>query len=309
MLNPWGRRFPDLRGKELTLDEKTWLSMQVINGVSTATELSKKCHLPANIISRWVRAIKSGSKLAISGRPTIVAKEHLPKIQDFINSSKTSIKAAAFEEEVYKYAILTSQDSKNTSESQVRRPSRRTLGRLKNALQIKTGNAELTTNARAIACADIRNAVSMCAAQHLMVPLVSHFLILNMDATQYAVGNNSNRKAKVKYINRPSKGKSLEVVKEKGDSGITCFFIKNYLLISAGGVAADPVYIIADDNMNKEEIDIHEVDGLGNNISPDNKGYVIFCKTRCADLKFYEWFNATVLVQNQMCKFEVLRVV
>jgi len=120
-----------------------------------------------------------------NGRPPIIAVEHLSKIEDFINSSKTSISASLFEDEVQKYAVLTAQKRKNISESQVHRPSRRTLKAIEKLLNIKTGNAELTTNARAIACADVRNAVSMCAAQHLMVPLVDHYLILNMDATQY----------------------------------------------------------------------------------------------------------------------------
>jgi hypothetical protein len=54
------------------------------------------------------------------------------------------------------------------------------MSRILTSLNIKTANAELTTSARAIACADVRNAVSMCAAQHRMVQQVDHFLILNM---------------------------------------------------------------------------------------------------------------------------------
>jgi len=297
MTNLWVRRIPDLSERVLTIDEKTWLANRVINGDETVKELHLKSKISVSTLYGWISIIRSGNKLLDNGRPPIIAEEHLSKIEDFITSSKTSISASIFEDEVHKYAVVTAQNRKNISESQVHRPSRRTFKTLEKRLNIKTGNAELTTNARAIACADVRNAVSMCAAQHLMVPLVDHYLILNMDATQYKVGNNSNEKTKVKFISRPSLGKSLQVTKDKENSGITSFFIKHYLLISAGGVAADPVYIIADDNMCKEDIDVHMVLGLGNGIGLGNKGYVIFSKTRCANVKFYKWFNTTILIE------------
>jgi hypothetical protein len=297
MLCPFGRRIPDLNGKKLTLIQKQWLADQILNGRFSAKELALKTQIPISTFFKWLSKIRNGQKLIANGRPSSIAEEHLPKIVDFINSSKTSISASDFDDEVYKYAILSAQERKNIAESQVKRPSPRTLLDLEKKLQIKTGNAELTTNARAIACADVRNAVSMCAAQHLMVPLVDHYLILNMDATQYTVGNNSKQKAKVKYLNRPTMGKSLQARKDSTNSGSTAFFIKHYLLISAAGYAADPVYIIADDNMGKEELDVHTVFGLGHGIGIGNKGYVVFSKTRSVNLKFYLWFNNTILVQ------------
>mmetsp|Transcript_26482 Transcript_26482/g.36462 ORF Transcript_26482/g.36462 Transcript_26482/m.36462 type:complete len:212 (-) Transcript_26482:613-1248(-) len=205
MANPWGRRIPDLSEKKLTLEQKTWLANRVICGKETVKELHIKYKLSVNTIYKWVNIIKAGGKLSTNGRPSIISEEHFPNIQEFINNSKESVTTSLFQEEVHKYAIVTAQNRRNISESQVKPPSRRTLGTLQKRLQLKTGNAELTTNARAIACSDVRNAVSMCAAQHLMVPLVDHFLILNMDATQYTVGNNSNSKAKVVFTNRPTK--------------------------------------------------------------------------------------------------------
>jgi len=214
-----------------------------------------------------------------------------------VNSGPFNIESTVLHDELHKLAIETTQSRKKVAESQVKRPSNRTVGRICKSLNIKSGNAELTTNARAIACADVRNAVSMCAAQHLMVPLVDHYLILNMDATQYTVGGSSKGKKKVQFINRPTKGKALKAKKDSSDSGITSYFIKHYLLMSAGGVSSDPVYVIADDNMTKDDIDVHEVSGLGHSIALGNKGYVIFAKTRCANVKFYEWFNKTILTQ------------
>lgn len=297
MLNPWGRRVPDLSGVELNLEQKTWIANRVINGLESARQLSDKYNIRVKTIYKWVRLIKNGITLSPYGRPPIIAQEHLPKIKQFVDNHISGVPSAILNDEINKYAIATAQARRNISEAQVKCPSRRTLGTIHKQLKIKNGNAELTTNARAIACSDVRNAVSMCAAQHLMVPLVDHFLILNMDATQYTVGNSCSSTAKVNFTIRPSSGKSLQVTKDKKNSGITSYFIKHYLLISAGGIAADPVYIIADENMTKEDIDVHTVSGLGHGVGIENKGYVVFAKTRCVNVKFYEWYNTAVLVQ------------
>ncbi len=71
-------------------------------------------------------------------------------------------------------------------------PSRTTLGRLELELGIYTGNTEETTDARAIAVAAVRNAVSFAVA-----PLIDPHLILNADATQFTVGNTSAKNENV----------------------------------------------------------------------------------------------------------------
>eukprot|EP00597_Dinobryon_sp_UTEXLB2267_P009170 CAMPEP_0170082540 /NCGR_PEP_ID=MMETSP0019_2-20121128/18096_1 /TAXON_ID=98059 /ORGANISM="Dinobryon sp., Strain UTEXLB2267" /LENGTH=158 /DNA_ID=CAMNT_0010297449 /DNA_START=34 /DNA_END=513 /DNA_ORIENTATION=+ len=143
MANPWGRRIPDLSDKELTIDQKTWLANRVINRQETANELSLKTKISVFTLYKWIRIIKSGAKLSENGRQRIIAQEHLPKIEDFLTNSKTSIAASPFEDEVHKYAVLTAQNRKGISEAQVQRPSRRTLGRIEEQLNIKTGNAEI----------------------------------------------------------------------------------------------------------------------------------------------------------------------
>jgi transposase len=199
MINPWGRRVPDLSKSVLTLEQKTWLAERVINGLETAKELNIKYKISLNTIYRWISLLKSGKKLLTNGRPSVILEEHFEKIEETVNSSAAGISASLFNDEVHKYAILTAQSRINITGSQIKRPSRRTVGKILKRLAIKSGNAEQTTNARAIACSDVRNAVSMCAAQHLMVPLVDHYLILNMDATQYTVGNNVESKQKIFY--------------------------------------------------------------------------------------------------------------
>ena len=48
--------------------------------------------------------------------------------------------------------------------------------------------------------------------------------------------------------------------------------------------------------MDKDEVDVHEVYGLGVGTDITAKGYVIFCKTRCCNIKLFKWFNTSVLI-------------
>lgn len=58
--------------------------------------------------------------------------------------------------------------------------------------------------------------------------------------------------------------------------------------MSAGGFTADPIYILADNNMQKQDFDVYAVPGLHGNTGMVGTGYVVFCKTRCCNQAFYE---------------------
>lgn len=113
------------------------------------------------------------------------------------------------------------------------KPSIRTLERYEERLGIKTGYAEETTNARAMAIADVRNSVSFAAMNSLMHDITHLSLILNADGTQFTVGYNSRKKVEVKYVGNIEG--PLKIVKKDAKSGITQYFIKYFLLMSATG--------------------------------------------------------------------------
>ncbi len=70
----------------------------------------------------------------------------------------------------------------------------RTLKRLEKEVKINHGNGEATTKARYIACTDIRNCVSFAAANASMSEIVRSALVLNMDTTQFQIGEISSKK-------------------------------------------------------------------------------------------------------------------
>ena len=98
------------------------------------------------------------------------------------------------------------------------------------------------------------------AMNHVLVPLCKPQLILNYDATQFRVGYGNHGSVKV-VIPDIEKNMKYNVMKRTDNRGITSYYIKCMSLISAFGL--EPVFLVADSNMSKEDIDVQEVMGLG----------------------------------------------
>jgi hypothetical protein len=48
--------------------------------------------------------------------------------------------------------------------------------------------------------------------------------------------------------------------------------------------------------MHPSGLDVHRVAGLGIGTDIGNSGYVVFCRTRCCNIAFYDWFNRQLLL-------------
>ena len=121
-------------------------------------------------------------------------------------------------------------------------------------------------------------------------------MIINSDATQFTVGGNVKKKTEVVYSN--SRNTSYEPLKVLPDQreGLTAYSIKYYAIISAGGYVANPIFIIADEHMNEDDIAIYEIAPMGLSTNPHCKGYLVFCKTRRLNKEIYEWMAEEVMI-------------
>ncbi len=101
-----------------------------------------------------------------------------------------------------------------------------------------------------------------------------------------------------KNVKVNSKKESIKVVAKKGDASQgMAIFIKFFLLINAAGDMMSPVYVIADNNMLVEELDVYNIKGLGIGAEPGSSAYLCFCKTRSCNRCFFEWLHYTVLTK------------
>ena len=108
-----------------------------------------------------------------------------------------------------------------------------------------------------------------------------------MDATQFKVGYACGSNERVLVHNADDNKNSLKTGPDDSkNSGITAYFIKYYLILTASGSASQPVYVVADVDMQNNEIDVYKVPGLGITTDPGNNGFIVYCKSRSCNEAF-----------------------
>ena len=291
---PLGRTGRDLSRKSLTSEQKKWIGYQISSRQLTARYLHENYNISLDNLYRYARKYEKGhSFYDNAGKPPLLGEFQKCEIVNFLRTSDYQVRTPEYNAKLQELAQDTARE-RNQAVSQVKTISPRTKKRIEDELGIKTGNAEATTNARALATADVRNAVSFAAMNTLMVPLSHPALILNVDGTQFTVGCDSKGKIQVKYVEAPNG--PLKVLPQKSTESGVAYFIKYYLLMGAEGFTSDPVYILADNEMPEEEFAVYEVPGLHAHTGMCGKGYIVLCKTRCCNAAFYNWFNRSILI-------------
>lgn len=272
-------------------------------GTYTTNEVAEKCSVTANTVRKWLRNYAQGIVMHDGpGQPQCISTEQLEKIA--ADAEIVPFDYTREEMLVKLCEARKSTDLANNKQFKYRfNVCRKTALKLMKKAGLREGNAEIATTARAIATSDVYNFVSFAAMNKYMVETkkINEFLILNADGTQFEVGGRADHKVKVcRSIRKVRTGKGMKACQKKvkkGDNeGIVKYYIKYYLIISAGGVQADPIFILADENMAEDEMRVVKVPGLGVGTNLDNQGYVVFCKTRSANEKFYSWMMEFVLI-------------
>ncbi len=214
-----------------------------------------------------------------NGRPTLVSPEDEAKLKEFICDgyfNKTTLECDSKIEEL----MISTAASQNLGACTIKPMCRRIKKRLETKLHVMTADVDNGTAAREESCGSLRNIVSMAAMNDGISNGFNEcsYLVLNINGTQYTVDTDS-KSTEIKYIEIVDT-KSLKAAPRSGERDIVSFFIKFYLLISAGGLSADPVNVIQDGNMKDGDIDVHRVEGLGMTNNIGTYGYVVYCKTR-----------------------------
>jgi transposase len=291
---PFGRGNHHLVAAQLSISEKTWIANARLITGTPVKMLAKRFRIDRSTINRWVDIVcNEGNFHAQGGRPPRMDPKHHKHLVEFLQDKPQNERMDTWEAEVAKAVSADAVDA-GIASCQVKPISKRTMGRIKKQLKVGEGEAELDTNARALALADVRNALSFAVMNACCVPISTPELIINVDATQFTCGDVKARGSKAAYIGK--RPRNLKVAPIAGESGLTSFFIKLYATINAAGGQARPIYIYADPEMKDGEIDVHEVIGIGAGTSPRETAFIVFSKTRVPQLAFYKWYFRMVLV-------------
>lgn len=287
----------DLKGFSLSDEEKDFLARRAMAPGATLKGVANAYNLNESTIKKYVKAVREGRTMpGKAGRPqllTPVSKVQLSKLFDERSYNMTTSEWHS----IVDAKVVEQKIANNKPIGDFVTVSRRTLGRFEKEDAISRTNAEETTNAREEACADIRNAVTFAAMNMHMIPDTPSHCIMNLDATQFEVGNTNEEKVKCVYKTPPPDGGPFKVSKQEDtDSGLH-YYIKYYLLITAGGMHASPVFLIADSELGVEDMYVYKVKGLGISASfASNDGILVICQTRGGNATFYKWLNTHYII-------------
>lgn len=204
-------------------------------------------------------------------------------------------------------ANTTLHDRKHTNRDVVA-PSRRWRGRFEKKHDIIGANALVTTDARAVACADVRNAVSF-AAMNQMVLQDYHIkpeLLLNVDGTAFTVGKGSGRKERLRFVRgKKPKNMPVKVRLQSNKPNRLPYTQKAHMLISAGGFQAAPIYIVPDCKM--PDFDAVNIRNLADNLQVGKKGKILKGRVKKDNLVISRR-RAVLLLHPKIAKKEEARV-
>lgn len=66
--------------------------------------------------------------------------------------------------------------------------------------------------------------------------------------------------------------------------------------MTAGGCFADPVFVVASDELGSDLIDVHLVKGLSIRGNLESKAYVVLVHSRACNIEFYKWLYRSVVI-------------
>jgi hypothetical protein len=300
---PFGLGKVNLKGRDLTVDEKYWLVNRVLSKKASVALLVKKYNLNKNTLKGWVTKVNNGEELrATSGRPVAVDASIKLSVLDTIKCDPYSTAQSEFKEVVHK-SMQDAALERGINPASVYAPSRSTLTRLKEEMKLQPEVGEYTTEARAKATASVRNAVSFAAMSKWAYDKldVHPARLLNGDGTSYTVGYESSGQVKILRIERETEEEVQEqlkqVVPKKGAKTFGLYTVKFYFVINAYGWTFDPIFVIQDETMDADDMDWYPVVGLGVGTDVTSKGYIVFMTSRCGNTKFYSWLITHHMVQ------------
>jgi hypothetical protein len=278
----------DLR-KNATVEEKRWLANEFSAHTTSTPILMKRYNVSLSTLDKYRSMLKKNKPFhSFNGRPRLLSLSAKKIIGNQMRSKNSALTTKEYDKLVLN-AIASDRKEQGNMDPDDFSVSKSSLRRMQKELGVGDKKCERITDARRDACADLRNMICFAAMNSFMLPRVQEALIINMDSTQYQLGGFGDSLQKAKIFPQ-QKGKNVKVETCNFDVSLS-YFIKYYLVMSAVGVKGDPIFVLQDDAMGDEEIDIHELTGL----DLHSVVHVIFCKTRGCNKSFYDWLNVTYL--------------
>ena len=77
---------------------------------------------------------------------------------------------------------------------------------------------------------------------------------------------------------------------------VDCILHQWFALISSGGIVGDPLFVVGDDHIKEDDIDVHNVPGLRLSTHVGADGTVVFCNSRLCNRTFFHWWFLEMII-------------
>ena len=136
-------------------DHRQWLLDQILFFGKKAKKMEEKYGIPVATLNSWIHRYRTTGAVRVgAGRKPAFSKKAEAKIYTKLTEGVFKMKEGDYMDQLHQIRVEELQETMEIDSSQVPKASRRTVGRLEKKVGIKTGNAETTTNARAVAMAE-----------------------------------------------------------------------------------------------------------------------------------------------------------
>ena len=162
--NPWGRGKVSLKGRTLSMNEKSYLAQLVNRDGKTCQEVANTYELSKSVIVKYSKSARNGLILHTgAGQPPAIDIISSDAMVDFLsNNNRIQKSSTDFDNEFIKQQKETN-SRRNKAPSQTKKATRHTIRNWERNHHVNEKNAEETTDAREVACLSIRNCVSAMA--------------------------------------------------------------------------------------------------------------------------------------------------
>ena len=300
------REFYDLEVFPFTSAQKTWAVKEILgendpddlNRVISAKKFANRYRINENTVKSWVQRYKSGNGNLHSetGRPMSldeIAKEKLIEVLKTKRKGKKSTFSSSTSSLMYELANETNE--RRNQHPKVNRAGKldnKTEHKIKKQLGIVRREAQSITDARIKAGFDVRMTYTMWCMLKAFTSDLWHNCIWNIDATQFV-------------INEKHGNDTVDIVKDEDDSSpVTTnsqgkemgIAIKWMQMGSAAGVSCPTVLMCALKDMDADECYVVPIRGLTHTIATNQIGFLVFCKSRAGNRKFFKWFVENIVI-------------
>ncbi len=228
--------------------EKHWLGAAAWRKFKTIQQLSAQFEISQRTLYRYMAKYINGLMCRLNGRPSMLSEDQVKVLHGMVRSGHYVNTIESLHQLMQDMAqqhieLFDTKDAKWCARTQ--------RYYISNLLDCKSIKVETTAAARAEAIEDKRHALTYAVMLNLFVANSSKSLLVNMDSTQFKVGCTTDGTERC-AVPRDMKGKAKAREEKKDKTGMA-FFIKSFLVIAADGTYAEPVYLIADGTMKKED--------------------------------------------------------